>query len=408
MLVLCWYIPDTIRGDTNMLTDVKIRQRKIPGKISDGGGLYLHITDTGSKLWRQAYRFDGKQKLLSHGAYPEVSLAKARDKREAAKELLRTGVDPSTQRKVAKPAGNTFREVAGEVLDKWEREKRSEATLAKSRWLLTFASDIGDRPIGQITAPELLAVLRQVEGRGLYESAQRLRAICGSVFRYAIATGRAERDTAADLRGALTSPQVKHLAAITKPEKVGALLRAIDGYDGSHPATRMALQLAALTFVRSSELRGAEWSEFDMDKRTWTVPAHRMKGKGTQRVEHRVPLSRQAIAIIEDLRAVTGHHRWLFPSSHRPVERYMSNNTLNHALRRMGYDQSEMTCHGFRSTASTLLNEMGMDGDLIELQLAHQERNAVRRAYNRAERWPERVAMMQQYADYLDRLRTNP
>jgi integrase len=383
-----------------MLTDVKIRQHKAPGKLSDSGGLYLHVMPTGSKLWRQAYRFAGKQKLLSHGAYPEVTLQQAREKREHAKAQLRNGIDPTKQRH-ALPAGNTFAQVAGEVVDKWQREELSESTLAKNRWLLTFTSDIADRPIGEITAPELLAVLRQIEGRGHYESARRLRSICGTIFRYAIATGRAERDTAADLRDALTVQKTKHHAAIVKPEKVGELLRDIDAYDGRHPATRAALQLMALTFLRSSELRHAEWSEIDMEKAEWRIPASKMKMK----TEHRVPLSRQAIAILEGLRPITGHRRWLFPSSHLPKERPMSENTLNYALRRMGYDQNEITCHGFRTTASTLLNEMGMDGDLIELQLAHQERNAVRRAYNRAERWPERVQMMRAYANHLDRLR---
>jgi integrase len=389
-----------------MLTDTKIRQHKRPGKISDGGGLFLMITPT-SKLWRQAYRFGGKQKLLAHGGYPEVSLQEARARREAAKALLRKGIDPSTARQTAKHSLNgatTFQAVAEEWFTKLEREGLTEATLKKSKWLLGFAyPDIGARPLGEITPPELLTALRRVEGRGLYESARRLRAICGSVFRYAVATGRAERDPAADLRGALTVQKTKHHAAIVEPAKIGALLRAIDGYDGRHPATRLALQLMALTFVRSSELRYAEWSEIDIAKAEWRIPAARMKMK----TEHRVPLSRQAIAVIKALRPITGERRWLFPSLHLPTQRPMSENTLNGALRRLGYGADEIVIHGFRSMASTCLNELGFAPDVIERQLAHQERNGVRRAYNFAQYWPERVAMMQRWADYLDGLRAD-
>jgi integrase len=388
-----------------MLTDTRIRQQKTPGKISDGGGLFLLVTPTGTKLWRQAYRFGGKQKGLAHGAYPEVSLQEARSLREGAKALLRKGIDPSAHRQIAKHSLNgatTFQAVAEEWLTKLEREGLTEATLTKSRWLLGFAyPDIGARPVGEITPPELLTALRRVEGRGRYESARRLRAICGSVFRYAIATGRSERDPAADLRGALTVQKTRHHAAITEPKKIGGLLRAIDGYDGRHPATRLALQLMALTFVRSSELRYAEWTEIDMDKAVWVIPAARMKMK----TEHRVPLSRQAIAVIEALRPITGERRWLLPSLHLPTQRPMSENTLNGALRRLGYGPDEIVIHGFRGMASTCLNELGFAPDVIERQLAHQDRNAVRRSYNRAEHWPERVAMMQAWADYLDGLR---
>jgi integrase len=382
-----------------MLTDMKIRQRKTPGKISDGGGLYLLIAPTGSKLWRQNFRFGGKQKTLSHGAYPEVTLQEARSKREAAKAQLRSGIDPATQRKQPQPVANTFREVAEEVMTKRKNERRSEKTLVKTRWLLDLMyPDIGDLPIKSITPPMLLATLRKIEGRGHYETANRARSLAGMVFRYAVGTGQAERDPSQDLKGVLTVGKTKHHAAITKPEEVGALLRAIDGYNGRHPVVRLALQLVALTFVRSAELRHAEWSETNGTE--WRIPAHRMKMK----VEHRVPLSRQALAIIEELRAITGHGRYLFPAIHKSG-RPISEMTLNGALQRLGYSHDEHVTHGFRTTASTLLNEMGVDSDLIELQLAHQERNAVRRAYNRAERLPERVTMMQAWADYLDSLR---
>jgi integrase len=379
-----------------MLTDTKIRQHKAPGKLSDSGGLYLHVMPTGSKLWRQAYRFAGKQKLLSHGAYPEVTLQEARTKREAAKDQLRSGIDPATQKRT-QPAGNTFRDVAQEIVAKREREGRSAKTITKTRWLLDMlCSDLGDLPVGSITPPMLLASLRRIEGRKHYETANRARSMAGMVFRYAVADGRAERDPSQDLRGALTIPQVTHHAALTKPAEVGALLRSIDGYNGRHPVVRLALQLVALTFVRSAELRHAEWSEINGTE--WRIPAHRMKMK----VEHCVPLSRQAMAIIEELRAITGHGRYLFPAIHK-ADRPISEMTLNEALRRLGID--DHVTHGFRTTASTLLNELGIDGDVIELQLAHRERDTVRGAYNRAERMPERAAMMQQYADHLDGLR---
>jgi integrase len=270
----------------------------------------------------------------------------------------------------------------------------------KKRRLLTLIYPlIGDRPVDGITAPELLAALRLVEGRGKYETARRLRSICSGIFRYAIATGRAERDPAADLRGALTTPKVTHHPAITEPKKIRGLLRAIDGYDG-HEATRMALQLLALTFPRSAELRHAEWPEIDLDKAVWVIPAARMK----MRREHRIPLATQAIDIIKALRAITGGSRWLFPAIHTST-RPMGETTLNAALRRMGYDKNEMTAHGFRTMASTRLNEMGFSPDVIERQLAHVDGNSVRRAYNAAQYWPERITMMARWADSLDGLR---
>ena len=296
----------------------------------------------------------------------------------------------------------TFRAVAEEVIAKLEREGRAHATLTKRRWLLDFAFPaFGDRPVAEITARELLALLRQIEGRGLYETARRLRSTCGMVFRYAIATGRAERDPSMDLRGALTTPQVSHRATIVDPIAIGALLRAIDGFDGQ-PTTHAALRLAPYVFVRPGELRQAEWAEFDLDGAVWSIPAKKMK----MRRPHRVPLARQAVAILQELREITGGGRWLFPSV-RTFARPISENTLNAALRRLGYGTEEMCVHGFRGMASTRLNEMGRwNPDAIERQLAHQEANAVRRAYtHNAEFWSERVLMMQAWADYLDGLR---
>jgi integrase len=392
-----------------MLNDTRIRSAKARErhyKLTDFDGLYLLVCRNGSKLWRFAYRFDRKQKQIALGAYPEVTLAEARDRREASRKLLANGKDPSLERRLEKIAraagGNTLREVAEEFLDKQRREGRSEATLGKNRWLLepAFAA-FGDRPIGELTAPELLHALRQFELRSRYESARRLRAVAGMVFRYAIATGRASRDISVDLRGALTTPKVNHRAAITEPSKLGALLRAIEGYSGQ-PTTRLALQLSALLFVRPGELRLARWKEIDFDKTVWVVPAATMKMKRP----HRVPLARQTVVILRELHRITGQGEFVFPAVDS-VRRCMSNNTLNAALRRLGYSKEDVSVSGFRATASTLLNEMGRwNPDAIERQLAHMEENDVRRAYmHAAEFWNERVEMMQVWADYLDQLR---
>jgi integrase len=392
------------------LSDAAARNAKRaprPRKLSDGGGLHLLVQPTGSKLWRLAYRFGGKQKTLALGVYPAVSLQDARDRKEQARKLLAKGIDPSVQRKVERQVGkaaadSSFRAVAEELISKLEREGRAPVTITKKRWLLDFAFPaFGDRPVAEITARELLVLLRQLEGHGLYETAKRLRSTCGMVFRYAIATGRAERDPSGDLRGALTTHQVTHRAAIVEPAAIGALLRAIDGFDGQ-PTTRAALRLAAYVFVRPGELRHAEWKEFDLDAALWSIPAEKMK----MRRRHRVPLARQSLAILRELHEVTGSGRWLFPSV-RTLARPISENTLNAALRRLGYGSETMTTHGFRAMAATRLNEIGRwNPDAIERQLAHQEANAVRRAYtHNAEYWPERVSMMQAWADYLDELR---
>jgi integrase len=391
-----------------MLNDTRVRTAKAcerPIKLSDSGGLYLLIQPHGSKLWRLAYRFGGKQKSLALGVYPMITLKHAREKRDEAKRLLAANIDPSTQRRLEKlsaSTGNTFRAVAQEVLMKLEREGRAGATLAKKRWLLEFAYPaIGDRPIAEITAPELLSVLRKAEAGGRFETARRLRSTCGMVFRYAIATGRGERDPSVDLRGALTAPKVTHRPAIVDPADIGALLRAVEDYDGL-PLTKAALKLAPLVFVRPGELRRAEWAEFDLERAEWRIPAAKMK----MRRLHRVPLSKQALAIIHDLRPFSGGGQWLFPSV-RSTSRPMSENTLNAALRRLGYSKEQMTAHGFKGLASTRLNEMGRwSPDAIERQLAHQESDDVRHAYmHAAEFWSERVRMMQAWADYLDELR---
>jgi integrase len=351
-----------------MLTDTRVRGAKPdqrPVKLSDGGGLHLLIQPHGSKLWRLAYRFIGKQKTLALGIYPTISLQEAREQRDAAKRLLAKGIDPSAKRRLDKQTvatGNTFKAVAEEVLKKLEREGRAPRTLRKLRWLLDLAYPlIGERRVAEITAPELLSVLRKVESRGRYETAHRLRSTCGTVFRYAVATGRAERDPSADLRGALTAPRVNHRSTIVDPTAIGALLRAIESFDGQ-PTTKAALRLAPLVFVRPGELRHAEWTEIDFAAAQWRIAAAKMK----MRRPHRVPLSRQALAIIRELQTVSGGVRWLFPSV-RSVTRPISENTLNAALRRLGYGPEEMTTHGFRAMASTRLNEIGRwNPDAIE------------------------------------------
>ncbi|HEY4808731.1 MAG TPA: integrase arm-type DNA-binding domain-containing protein [Roseiarcus sp.] len=388
------------------LTDLKVRNAKPrakPYSLPDGRSLRLAIQPTGGKLWRGDYRFDGKQKTLAMGCYPDVSLEEARRRWNEARKLKAQGIDPAAQRKADKHAkDDTFRAVGEELIAKLKREGRAHATLTKTRWLLGFAfAAFGEKRMAEITARDLLALLRTIEGRGLYETAGRLRGTCGMVFRYAIATGRAERDPSADLRGALTAPVVSHRASVVDAMAIGALLRAIDGFDGQ-PTTHAALRLAPYVFVRPGELRGAEWNELDLDAAVWSIPATKMK----MRRPHRVPLARQSLVILRDLQGLTGSGRFLFPSV-RTVTRTISENTLNAALRRLGYGSEEMSTHGFRSMAATRLNEMGRwNPDAIERQLAHQEANAVRRAYTHAaEFWSERVTMMQAWADHLDGLR---
>ncbi len=393
-----------------MLTDSAIRAAKLKTgqtlKLSDGGGLQLWVQPSGSKLWNLAYRFAGKQRKLAIGSYPSIGLKEARAKRDEAKKLLASGVDPSQQKRLVKLASESrkaesFEAISREILEKKRREGKSETTVSKAAWLFDLAIPaLGLRPIAEITAPEVLAVLRQVETRGRLETARRLRAIIGQAFRFAVATGRALNDPTSALRGALTAPVVQHRAAIIEPVPFGALLRAIDGYDGT-PEVRCALRLLALTFTRPGELRFAAWKEFDLDKAVWTIPANRMK----MRRPHLVPLSPQAIAILKELHTLTGQYELLFPGVRSP-SRPLSENTLNAALRRLGYAKDDMSSHGFRAAASSLLNECGKwHADAIEAQLAHVEANAVRKAYARAEYWAERVEMMAYWADRLDELR---
>lgn len=403
----CWYRPRKRVGIQLPLTDTECRKTK-PGpalrKLSDGGGLQLWVHPNGAKLWRVAYRFGGKQKLLAIGPYPTVSLAVAREAREAAKRRLVNGEDPSDIKRQLKAErateGDSFRTIAEEYIAKLRREGRAETTIGKIEWLMTFAyPKIGKRPIKDIAAPDVLKALREVEKRGRYETARRLRSTIGSVFRYAVATARADNDPTGALKGALTAPVVKSRAAVTDPKAVGALLRAIDGFVGQ-PTTHAALRLMAILFPRPGELRAAEWTEFDLEQAVWTIPAARTK----MRRPHRVPLPPQAIAILKQLREITGG-KLVFPSI-RTVLRPISDNTLNAALRRLGYSQDDATAHGFRATASTLLNESGKwNADAIERQLAHVENDDVRRAYARGEHWEERVRMMDWWADYLDSLK---
>ena len=386
------------------VANAKPRERDY--KLSDGGGLYLLVRPNGTKLWRLNYRYFEKHRTLAFGAWPEVTLADARLRREEAKRLLAAGTDPSHQQKVdaarARVEENeTFKAVALEWVAKNEREGMAEITLSKIRWLLEKAYPrIGNRPVAKITAQEVLATLRSVEATGRYESARRMRSVLSRVFRYAIATTRAERDPASDLRGALTVPKPKHLAAITTPARAGDLMRAIEGYSG-HPITLYALRLSAHLFVRPGELRQAEWGEFDFEAGVWNIPAEKMK----MRRPHRVPLSAQVTGLFEELWELTGTGRYCFPSF-RTTSRPMSENTVNSALRTLGFAKEEMTAHGFRAMAATLLNESGkFHPDAIERQLAHMENNGVRRAYTRGEYWNERVTLMQFWSDELERLR---
>lgn len=396
------------------LTDIKIRNAK-PGvkpdgtltdkryKLTDSKGLQLEVSPQGGKWWRFKYRIDGKEKRLSLGVYPDITLKEARERRDEFRKLVAKGIDPSDLRKAEKASqtgAESFESIAREwhtrFLNKWT-EGHAQRILARLQ--NDVFPTLGKRKVNEITAPELLAVLRIVESRGAFETAHRINQICGQIFRYAISTGRAERDISSDLKGALTPTKVKHHSSITDLKMVGELLRAIDGYAGSD-ITGIALKLSALFFVRPGELRHAEWSEFSLQNQEWRIPAEKMK----LRQMHIVPLSTQALTLLIELQKITGHTRYLFPSV-RTISRPMSNNTVNAALRRIGYTKEEMTAHGFRSMASTILNEKGWNRDAIERQLAHAERDAVRASYNYAEYLDERRKMMQYWANLLDELR---
>jgi integrase len=391
------------------LTDAAVRNaspRSKSYKLSDARGLYLEIAPSGGKWWRLKYRFGGKEKRLSLGVYPDVGLKDAREKRGSARKQIAAGIDPGEVRKAEKASSgerdaNSFEVVAREWHGKFTPTwAPCHAKTTLDRLVRDVFPWLGARPIGQIKAPELLAVLRRVESRGALETAHRVKTICGQVFRYAVATGRAERDTAADLKGALPPAKKTHLAAVTEPAKVAELLRAIDGFQGSF-IVKSALRLSPLVFVRPGELRQAEWEEIDLDAAEWNIPASRMKMKEA----HLVPLSTQAVEILRELHALTGGGRYLF-HCHRSTARPMSNNAINAALRRMGFEKDEMTGHGFRAMARTILDEvLQFRPDFIEHQLAHAVRDPNGRAYNRTAHLAERRKMMQVWADYLDGLK---
>ncbi|MDB5969058.1 MAG: integrase [Hydrocarboniphaga sp.] len=388
------------------LTATAIRNVKPAAKaqrLFDGGGLYLEVAPNGGKWWRLKYRFGGKEKRISFGVFPDVSLSDAREKRDEARKLLGKGIDPGESRKALKAAvekaSDSFEVIAREWFAKhkpnWVESHSSKVEARLERDLFPW---LGMRPIASITAPDVLATLRRIEFRGALDTAHRAKQDCGAVFRYAVATGRAERDPTGDLRGALPPAKGGHFATITDPKAIGELLRATGTYSGGF-VTGCALRLAPLVFVRPGELRNAEWSEVDSEKAEWRIPGEKMK----MRVPHIVPLSEQALAVLADLRPLTGEGRYLFPSV-RTGSRPMSENTVLAALRRLGYSTEQMTGHGFRAMASTLLNEQGWNKDAIERQLAHSERNRVRASYNYAEHLPERRRMMQAWADHLDAL----
>lgn len=391
------------------LSDTAIKSAKPSEKqvkLSDEKGLFLLVAPSGGKWWRFKYRIGGKEKLLSLGTYPEVSLKDARQRRDDARKLLAGGVDPSENRKATKAAkaesaGNSFEVIAREWFAKFSAGwVKSHADKIINRLEKDIFPWIGRKPIADITAPELLAALRRIESRGAVETAHRAHQNCGQVFRYAVATGRALRDPSPDLRGALSPVQGTHLAAITDPKKVGELLRAIDGYEGQF-VTKCALRLAPLTFVRPNELRKAEWTEIDLDKAEWNIPAERMK----MRTAHLVPLSTQAVEILRELKPLTEISKYVFPSA-RTNARPMSDNAILSALRRMGYAKEEMSGHGFRAMARTILDEvLKVRPDFIEHQLAHAVKDPNGRAYNRTTHLPERIEMMKKWADYLDKLK---
>lgn len=392
-----------------VLSDARIRALKPtekPYKQADFDGLYLLVKPNGSKLWRFKYRWHKKEKLLALGKYPEVTLAGARRKRDDARSLIANGEDPSIVRKDQKARATAeqdaiFSKLAAQLLEKKRREGRADATLAKTEWFhRLLCADIGQMQITRITARDILVPLQKIEKKGNHESAIRMRSAAGAVFRYAIALGLADNDPTYGLKDALIRPQVQHRAAITHPAQVGALLRAIDGFTGQR-STRLALQLLSLTALRPGELRMAEWEEIEEAKAIWTVPAHRAK----MRRPHAVPLSRQALGYLQELRDLTGWGKLLFPSV-RSSKRCMSDNTLNAALRRMGYGKDEMTAHGFRAMFSTLANESGRwHPDAIERALAHVEKNEIRRAYARGAHWDERIELAQWWADQLDMMK---
>lgn len=392
------------------LSDVKLRNAKPkekPYKLADGGGLYAEVFPNGSKLWRVKYRrVDGKETRVSLGPYPGVTLVAARAKREELKQQKRDGLDPATVRRIDKArrievAGNSFEAIALEYLKNFAVVKSVGHTARmQRRFVRDIFPFIGRLPITDVTPPMILAALRKIEARGASVTAHRARGDCGAVFRYAVQTGRVPRDITVDLRGALATAAKRHFAAITEPSEVGALLRAIESYKGT-PEVRAALKLAPLVFTRPGELRNAEWTEINLDKSEWNIPAEKMK----MGFPHLVPLSVQAVTILKELQAITGRSRYVFPSA-RSGQRPMSDVAVLAALRRMGYSTAEMTGHGFRAMARTILDEgLGYRQDIIEHQLAHAVKDPNGRAYNRTSHLPERRKMMQAWSDYLEVLR---
>lgn len=381
------------------------KPREKPYKLADSGGLYLFIQPNGSKLWRLKYRFAEKEKTLSFGSYPLVSIADARQKRDDAKRQLLSGNDPSMQKKLERIAAATaartsFGLIAEEYIARMKANDAADATIAKTTWLLEdLAKPLTNRPIKEITPAEILDLLRRIEKSGRRETARRLRGTIGAVFRLAVVTLRADSDPTTVLHGALQPPKATARPAITDEREFGKLLSTIDEYDG-WPTIKAALQFLALTCVRPGEVRGAMRTEVDREKAVWRIPAERMK----MRQPHDVPLSRQALRVLEEVWPLSEAGGLAFPSI-RSTRRPLSENALNSALRRMGYSKEEVTAHGFRATASTILNSRGYDPDVIEAVLAHQDRNAIRRAYNRASYWEQRVKLMQEWADLLDEAR---
>jgi integrase len=381
--------------------------RDSPYKKTDERGLYLEIFPNESKLWRFKYRASGKEKRIALGAWPEISLAQARHLRDELRIRVANGEDPAVTRKrektVAKiSAANTFGSVALEYIEeKMVRQNLADATLRKAHWFLDLLRPaIGAMPLADVDPQMMLAPLKRLEARGNLETAKKCRSFASRVFRYGAATGRCTNDPTSILQGALVTPKARHYAAVLEPAKLGELLRVIWSYEG-HPVTRAALQITPHVFVRPGELRHAEWEEFDFDKCVWTIPAGKMKARRT----HVVPLSRQVLELLEELKSVTSGNGYVFPALYSP-RRPMSENTINSVLRRIGFSKDEVTAHGFRSTASTLLNESGLwHPDAIERALAHGDSNAVRGAYNRGNYWDERVKMAQWWSDYLDGLR---
>lgn len=399
-------------GPINKLTDLAIKKakpRKSPRRISDGRGLFLEIRPNGSRYWRLAYRFDKKQKLLALGVYPQVSMQEARERARIARDHLAGGRDPGILRSTAKTAGtseDSFQAVAVEWLERFKQEwTESHYKGISGRLKRELFPWLGERPVNEITAPDLLSCLRRIEARGHLENAHRTLTNAGQVFMYAIATSRAERNPASDLRGAIPRPRVKHMATILDPKQVGILMAAIEGYSGS-PITRCALQLTAHVFLRSKEIRFAEWSEIDFGNREWRIPLAKMKGRrrdkeAEQTSYHIVPLATQSISILREIQALTREGKYVFPGlrGNKPI----SDATMTNALRRMGYGKNELHVHGFRAMARTLIRqELGFDEEPIERQLGHAVKGPLGAAYNRADSIQERKKMMQAWADYLD------